>query len=296
MGQYSLIVPYSYINQIRSNDADTFVASVGLQVMNAEGALHKLWPSQVASLGKYTSGSEVRVYLRYDNVDVPGPTDESADGGAIYWNLVIANAGHAAPSDLIGAISSTSEAVAGALLGTGNIIATIVGGVILGTAELVQLLSNGCDGVVAAQNWAFTDQQLTAMTNGVPSWVESEDYPGSSSPIYCSSQSNYSVSYQIASGSGNVVPKVVQMAWSDAASLLSRQGFQTYVKQYITSQKIDVPTVVIQNPQPGTMLFEPLAEVDVTLLVPPKGGGRAAVKPDIPKSTARSKRVRAKTP
>jgi len=274
MGQYSLIVPYTYINQIRSNDADTLVGSIGLRVMNAEGALHKDWPPQVASFGQFTAGRDVRMYLRYDNVDVPGPTDESADGGAIYWNFVLANAGNAAPADLINAISNTSSAVGSALLGTSNIVGEIVGGTILAAAKLMQLLTGGCDGIVAAQNWALTDKQLTAMTNKDPSWVNTQDYSGTSSPFYCGAKSDYKVSYQIASsGLGIRVPNVVHMPWPDAANRLSNAGLVPYITQSITSQTATEPTVAIQTPSPGTVLFAPLTEVDLILLVPPKGGG-----------------------
>jgi hypothetical protein len=59
------------------------MASMALRVMNAEGALHKDWPPQAVALGDWASNAPIFMGLSYPDVDVPDPTVESADGGAI---------------------------------------------------------------------------------------------------------------------------------------------------------------------------------------------------------------------
>ena len=91
MAAYTLTVPYCYIHEVRSPISDTLVASMGLRVMNAQGGLHKDYPPKSNELGDHRHHNTVAIDLSYFDVDVPDPTPESPDGGAIYWTLVLTN-------------------------------------------------------------------------------------------------------------------------------------------------------------------------------------------------------------
>jgi len=80
MAQYILGVPNCSIRAIRSVFSDTLVASMGLRVMNAQGALHHEWPPQSVNLGDYGAGTLVDTNLSYQGVDVPDPTSQLPDG------------------------------------------------------------------------------------------------------------------------------------------------------------------------------------------------------------------------
>ncbi len=181
---YTLYIPICYIREIRSTGGDTLVASTGLQVMNAEGALHNVWPGQAVEMGSWATGASPRVGLSYGNVDVPGPTHQKPDGGAIYWTFILANSQRAADPVLVNVITEAAVTVAGALLGSGNILAGVAGGILLGTAELARLLSQSCDGVVAAHVWALTAAQLAARTSGSQGWFSQTPRPETIVPPY----------------------------------------------------------------------------------------------------------------
>ena len=201
--------------------------------------------------------------MLYQNLDVPDPTPESADGGAIYWSFLLVNAGHPDNSSLVSAITSATDAVAGALIGTGNVVAVVVGGTLAGTDLLVRLLTNGCDGVVAAQNWAFTAAQLATMAGGGKRWNSEQNYPGTSSPVQCGRPSSYNVNYTITSQAAVSVPKILGESPEDAKNDIQKAGLSLGGIRHMPGD-IESPMVMEQYPAPGTLVLNGSA---VSLLV-----------------------------
>jgi hypothetical protein len=271
MAQYTLEVPAFYIQEIRSSGYDSLVASTGLRVMNAEGALHHAWIGQSVRLGDYAAGGIAHpIPLRYDNVDVPGPIPDSTDGGAIYWTFLLVTSERAASPELVSALTEAAITVAGTLLGSENILLQVAGGLILGTAELVKLLDQGCDGVVAAQSWAMTDAELTASTSGAgQAWVSWQNYPGTDSPLKCGAPSNYDVGYKIVrtAGPGIEVPDLRGQPLTDAEFIVRQAGLQLRVRQEVIG-RVEIETVVSQSPAPHTRVPPPTT-IDVTVARPP---------------------------
>lgn len=96
--KYVFSIPKFHIGQIRSADRDTLFASTALVVSNANGGLHHDWGAQHLDLGKHGAGGDADITLRW-LADVPDPTPDNPDGGAISWTFLLANAGHTASRD-----------------------------------------------------------------------------------------------------------------------------------------------------------------------------------------------------
>ena len=107
MATYNLGMQSCYIHEIRSPIKDTLVASMGLRVMNAQGGLHMDYPRQSKQLGDHRHHNTVPIDLFYSDVDVPDPTPQSPDGGAIYWTLVLTNTASS------GAVTNSEKIVLG---------------------------------------------------------------------------------------------------------------------------------------------------------------------------------------
>ena len=130
MAMYLLTVPYCYIREVRSPLNDTLVAAMGLRVMNAQGALHKDYPTQSKNLGDHRHHTTTAIDLSYLDVDVPDPTPELPDGGAIYWTLVLTNsADPGAVTDaekiVIGLLQALADKQIGAATNLASLIANI---------------------------------------------------------------------------------------------------------------------------------------------------------------------------
>jgi hypothetical protein len=252
MAQYNLLVPQFHIGQIRSTFQDILVASTKLRVMSAEGSLHMDWPAQSVQLGAHTLG-EVSMHLLYQNVDVPDPTPEAPDGGAIYWDFLLVNAGSTNINTAVNAITTAADTVAGAMLGNANLMP--VGAAIIGIDALVRVLQgNGCDGIVAAQNWALTAAQLATMAGGTAVWNNWQNYPGTSSPPICGRPSNYDVNYLINSRALIPVPDLTTVHTSPtvAQAKVAQAGFLWFEDSFdpIGAKS---PFVEDQTPAGGTM-------------------------------------------
>jgi hypothetical protein len=273
MAQYNLAIPGGFVRQIRSNFEDNLAASMGLRVMNAEGGLHHQWDPKEVTLGSYGAGGGVSVSttfygLSYVNVDVPDPTPESADGGAIYWSFILVNASNPADSNLVNALTTAADSVAGDLLGSGDYTAAIIGGLILGTDLLVRLLDVSCDGIVAAQNWAWTAAELVNMTAGDKHWSHTQNYPGTSSPFACGAPSDYDVYYDVSRGPAIVVPNVEHQSFRDAIDIAHRAGFGIQAIRNVVSVSVEEPTVEYQLPHHGS-LVPPGTTIEVVVANPP---------------------------
>jgi hypothetical protein len=255
MSQYNIGVSHFQINKIRSLFSDTLVASVGLRVMNAEGGLHQDFPAQSENFGDHGSGDLVNTNLFYTNVDVPDPTSQSPDGGAIFWNFLLANAGHVDLSVIVNALNNTANAVAGALIGSGNILGGL--GVIGGQA-LLQVLTADCDGVVAALALGFTAAELAQMTADPNNTQHEMPFPGTDSPTGCGSNSNYDVTYSIVHPSIVVplvtVPDLIGESPEGAAALVQQAGLLLSTVSSQTGGPNEAPHVDSQDPAPGSQV------------------------------------------
>jgi hypothetical protein len=231
--------------------------------------------NKAIALGVHRTGEQVLDQLYFLNVDVPDPTSESADGGAIYWSLILANAGNPNDSTLVNAITSAADAVAGALIGTGNTYAIVVGGTIAGTDLLVRLLTGGCDGIVAAQNWAFTAAELANMASGGSVWNSVQNYPGTGSPVQCGAASNYDVNYVITSHAPVNAPNLVGRSYQDASSIAGKAGCWMEVIREQVSGRVDGPTVDYQYPGPDFLFPDSRIQnrIQVALAVPEGSSG-----------------------
>jgi hypothetical protein len=194
---YTLTVERCFARQVRSGGfdntgVDTLVASAGLRVMDAEGALHQDYQPIAINMGDHPNGDIPEIGLAFANVDVPDPTADNADGGAVYWTFLLVNHG-GADAAAINVVSDTAKNIAGAMLGSGVLNVQIAGGIILAGAELMALLAPGCDGLIASQSWAFTAKELAASTP----WGQTTDYPGVGAGVACGATSNYDVTYSI---------------------------------------------------------------------------------------------------
>jgi hypothetical protein len=206
MAIYNFTIPNFHITQIRSAHKDTLYASAGLRVMNANGGLHSDLTPQGASLGDHGAGEEVGLNLSFKNVDVPDPTPDNPDGGAIYWTFLLVNQGHAdiTASGFVAVINKAADAFAGALADkVGEGAAVTVGSLyglaaILGIQELVNLITADCDGTVAVGDIELTAANLAGL---VPitgqAWTQNQNNPGTDSPAGCGRNSDYVVTYQI---------------------------------------------------------------------------------------------------
>jgi len=212
MAIYNLEIPHFYIKVTRAFNNDTLFATTALVVTNAEGALHHDWGSKGVALGDRGAGSILATGLGWEGVDVPDPTPDRPDGGAIHWTFVLMNAGHA-DSGFIPALNKFADAFAGALAGqvldalqandVGTAIVNFANTVeLLGAQEVLNLLTANCDGCVVsgAHPFQWTAADLASMTRaGGGIWQETQNNPGTNSPAGCGDNSNYDVTYGISS-------------------------------------------------------------------------------------------------
>jgi hypothetical protein len=275
MAQYNLGIPSFRIHQIRSLLKDTLAGSMSLQVLNAQGALHHDWPTQSVNLGDYGPTTTVQTNLLYQNVDVPDPTPDAPDGGSIAWSFVLVNAGHVDYSVLVGALNNAANAVVGALVSSGNVLAELVAGGIIGAQALVQLLTANCDGPVAALRLSFTAKELAQMTADPANWLNDVNCPGTTSPVGCGSNSNYTVYYSmINTNSLVIVPDLIGKSPQAAKALAQQAGFPfTTVSQY-TGYRNQIPVVDDQIPGPGSQV-PPASPIEAIVIYPdPHGNPR----------------------
>jgi hypothetical protein len=273
MTQYILGVPGCNIRQIRSLRSDTLVASVGLRVMNAQGGLHHDWPAQSANLGDYEALTFVDTNLFYRGIDVPDPTPQLPDGGAIYWSFILANAGHGDNSVLLSAANNAANAVVGALVSSGDITAEFVAGGIIGVQALLQLLTADCDGVVAALGFGFTAAELAQMTADPKNWLKKVNCPGTDSPVGCGDNSNYDVYYLITNRSLTTVPNLIGKSPKAADSLAQQAGLFLSSISSQTGSPREAPHVDDQNPAPGSQV-PPATWITATIIYPPPHNGQ----------------------
>lgn len=271
MATYNLWVTSTVINQIRSNDQDTLVASMGLQVMNAEGGLHMSWPGQTMQLGTHHAGETVNMFFLFENVDVPDPTADSSDGGALYWSFLLLNAGAGNMSEVVQAATAAGDAIASIIKVTGP-VGVAVGSGISAIDALARLLLTGCDGTVAAQSWAYTAAQLAQMTNSDTGWNKAVQYPGSPSPLACGAPSSYGVNYTISAKPAVSVPAFGGQPMTKAAQSARAMGLYLEMDQQVASTHVDVVTVENTRPGPGT-LVPPGTVLSAAVLVPKQGNG-----------------------
>ena len=276
MAVYNLWVPTFRIRQIRSNDQDTLSATMALRVMNAEGGLHMDWPPITSQFGTHVAGDFVRPFQLYQNVDVPDPTPESADGGAIYWTYILVNAGHPDVNTLINSLASAGDAVAGALIGSAfgngpvNPVPVIIGSAIAAVDALARLLTTGCDGAVASQSWAITAAQLASMTTQgqIPDFTL--NYPGTASPFQCGPPSSYDVEFTITSQPPVRVPQLLDLSPDDASKIAQKAGLRmVIIAQATGGPDLEQRTVGWQDPWAGTFVPTNTA-IEVVVDVPPK--------------------------
>jgi hypothetical protein len=261
MAQYTLAVPHCRINQIRSAFSDTLFASVGLRVMNAQGGLHHDWPPQSVSLGDHEAGGVVNTNLFYSDVDVPDPTPESPDGGAIYWTFLLTNAGHQDSSVIVDALNNAANDIAGGLAGkaldpgkVGSLPFLGLAAAVIGLQALLQLLTADCDGMVASLGVAATAAELAQMTSDPANTLHQHNCPGTDSPAGCGDNSNYDVAYSITNRSLVAVPDLIGESPEAAESLTQQAGLFLSVVSSQTGGPNEAPHVDGQNPDPGAQV------------------------------------------
>src|SRR5215470_6250164 len=157
MARYNLHIPSFHIKEVRSAGSDKLFASTALKVMNPNGSLHRDYGSKGVALNERKAGGDVVPGLTWENVEVPDPTLENPDGGAMYWTFVLVNNGHG-DSPYVAMLNKVADAWAGALAGkaidketsTGSGILLFLGSaVIIVAQEALNLLTANCDGGVA---------------------------------------------------------------------------------------------------------------------------------------------------
>lgn len=209
MAVYNLEIPLFVINQVRSRYNDTLFASTALKVRAAGDGLHHDWGSAGTALGDRPAGSVLTTGLMWAGVDVPDPTPQAPDGGAVCWTFTLMNAGHA-DNGFLPALNKLTDAFAGALADkavdaaeAGNVGAAFTHFLqtveLIGVQEVVNLLTANCDGGVASGAFDLTAVDLANMTgpgNGV--WKVTKNNPGYDSAAGCGgANSNYDVGYRI---------------------------------------------------------------------------------------------------
>jgi hypothetical protein len=258
MAEYHLAVPYCYIREIRSPRNDTLVASMGLRVMNAQGALHMDYPVQSKNLGDHKHHTTVALDLSYFDVDVPDPTPELPDGGAIYWTLVLTN------SAASGAITDAEKIVIGLLKALADktipsppkTVAEVIAAIgLIGLGSLLDLLTPGrCDGIVGTLNLNLTAREL-AQTTPDPVKV---NCPGTDSPVGCGSNSNYDLYYVVAPPPPPpvlvTVPNILRQSPDRARQLIEEAGLLFRTSEEKILPKGSSPRVDDQDPAPGTQV------------------------------------------
>jgi hypothetical protein len=272
MATYNLWVTTTAIHQIRSNDQDTLIASMGLGVTGLGGGPHNmLTPAESMQLGTHVAGDLVEIFLLFQNVDVPDPTPEFPDGGAISWSFLLVNGGAGNMAEIVAAATTAGDIIAKAVTPTGP-VGVFVGATITAVDALARLLLTGCDGAVASQNWVITAAQLAA--SGELGWNDTQNYPGSQSPLACGAPSSYDVSYTITAHPPVTIPAFGGTSAQGAAQWARELGLSIQIAQEVASDRIDVPTIESTQPGPGTLV--PVGTVlDAVLAIPgqPEGGG-----------------------
>jgi PASTA domain len=272
MAQYTIGVPYCFIRAIRSLSTDTLAASMGLRVLNAQGALHHDLPAQSAiNLGDHTANTNVSINLFYQDVDVPDPTPQFPDGGSISWSFILTNSGHTDSSALVGALNNAANAVVGAFVGSGDITAEVAAGAIIGVQTLLQLLTANCDGVVAAVAVSLTAAELAQMTTGPINWAHLVNCPGTDSSVGCGGNSNYDVHYVIANRSLVTVPDLSGKSPAVAQQLVQQAGLLFSSASSRTGGPREAPHVEGQNPAPGSQVL-PGTWVEAFIILPTPSG------------------------
>jgi hypothetical protein len=204
MATYSFVVPSFHIAEIRSIHTDTLVASTALRVMNANGSLHRDHGTKGVTLGDRKAGGDVVPGLEWNGVDVPDPTPDNPDGGAVYWTFILTNAGHD-DGAVLPALNKAADAWAGALAGkaldkdTGggsSILFALASVGVVAAQEVMNLLAADCDGIVASGAFVRTSAELAKMMPPPAlRFATVEDNPGAKSPAGCGANSRYLVNY-----------------------------------------------------------------------------------------------------
>ena len=253
MATYTFSIPKFHITQIRSAHTDTLFAATALRVNNASGGLHRDWGAQSAALGDHKAGEDVTSPLTWANVDVPDPTPDNPDGGAVYWTYLLVNNGHT-DSGWVEVLNKAADAAAGALaqgaVQGGTVNLANLGGlaVVLGLQEMMNLLTANCDGTVAVGTFAFTAAQLAGMVGETgPVLDVTQDNPGTNSPAGCGANSDYQVEYLIQT-LGN---HHMEVAWLDRAGNVSWNWRDDYADGGAWHQPFSIAT---STPRAGSPL------------------------------------------
>jgi hypothetical protein len=257
MGLYQFAVPYCYIREIRSPLNDTLVASMGLRVMNAQGGLHMDYPPQTKRLGDQKHHRTVAIDLSYSDVDVPDPTPELPDGGAVSWTLLLTNSASSnAATDAEKIVIGLVNALASKLMQPPTSLSALLEDIgLIGLQSVLSILTPGaCDGVVGALNLNLTARQLAQMTSD-PIKV---NCPGTNSPVGCGSNSNYDLYYVVAPPPPPpvlvTVPNVVNQSPDRARQLCEEAGLVLTTTEERRLPRGSSPRVESQEPAAGTQV------------------------------------------
>ncbi|MEP7125571.1 MAG: hypothetical protein ABJE95_31860 [Byssovorax sp.] len=199
-GTYTFrLVSYDIANT-RSRHEDTNFVSLGL-VLNGGTP-----QTQQQSMGDENNGTfQVTAHLAPILVDKPD--------AKVVFNYTIVNAGHATPSDVVKTLQSTTTTLlnqgaawagttVGSVLGTAlaGPIGTAIGALVawLGGKALGFLFAD-CDGPVAAEQVAFTGQDLWHLTSASATHVfaKTTHHPGTDSASGCGSNSDYTTHWTV---------------------------------------------------------------------------------------------------
>jgi len=258
MATYNLAVPYCYINEIRSPFNDTLVAATALTVMNAQGGLHHQWPAQSKFLGDHKHHTTVGIDLSYADVDVPDPTPEAPDGGAINWTFLLNNT--TASTARINAeklVLSFTEAMVSKFIVPPVTIPNFLQDIAAwGLQDLLTLLTPGaCDGVVASLAVSKTAKELAQLTAD----PVKANFPGTNSPVGCGSNSNYDVFYVIAGPPAQpaltTVPQFEGQSPAGASQLANTAGLALRTTLQLDLPRGSAAKVISQNPLAGTQML-----------------------------------------
>jgi hypothetical protein len=207
MSFYNFRIPSFRIFEVRSAHSDMLWAATSLKVMNANGSLHRDLGAKNLFAGERKAGGGVALDMSWENIHVPGPTQENPDGGSIAWTFILANKQHS-DSGWLAALNKGADALAGALAGktldaaalgpAGLLGFAALTGAVIALQEMVNLLNADCDGPVALgafQKTAAELANLTATPNSAFDKIESN--PGTESPAGCGANSNYEITYRV---------------------------------------------------------------------------------------------------
>lgn len=183
------------ITDTRSRHNDTDYVSFTLKVNPPHGSGTP--KTLTKSMGDVNNGVH-KVDLTFAKVTVnPGET--------VVLNYLIVNAGNKKPSEVVSALETAGTKLAGegaAALGAavGSVVpgfGTLLGGLTgLLAGEITSLLNADCDGAVAAEQHAFTYEDLEAKT-AHGKFTQTTDHHGTNSPHGCGSNSRYYVTWHV---------------------------------------------------------------------------------------------------